>query len=169
MLGKDEFRQLLRIGALEREEAGRRPDLRGEPIENALGRFGTLRPIENTAGVLHAALSGKSVLRRQRIEFVEDSLAGVGGNGAERRQFLDDGFDFFLVKVLAHFARGIFAERQQKNGGLAGARHRDLNCHISALVLGEPRAEQVGRVFGFALRERRDALGQDRHPLRTGH
>ena len=169
MLGKDEFRQLLRIGALEREEPRRRPNLRRQPIQNALGRFGALRPIEDAAGVLDAALSGKSVLRRQRIEFVEDSLAGVGGDGAERRQFLDDGLDFFFAKVLAHFARGIFAKRQQKNGGLAGARHRDLNGHISALVFGEPRAKQVGRVFGFALRERRDAFGQHRHALRTGN
>ena len=122
VLAENELRQLLRIGLLERREAGRGLERAQHAVHDPARAVGAKRAIEHAPRVVDVSARDVVGGDRDLMELVENFLAELRRHRTERRHLLGQPLDLVLGEVLEHFRRELLADEQHHDRGFPDSR-----------------------------------------------
>ena len=120
MLFLNEGEQVLALRLLQKRER-RALNLGLNLLDDLLGGLGIKRILQQTAGVIEAALAHISLRHRQRIELADHLLTEFLGHIAQRRKGARDFLDHFGRHLLEQLSCAIGVEQQQQDRALQRA------------------------------------------------
>ncbi len=120
MLVVNEFRQLLRVGLLQRVEAGQlRSQRLHQPVYQSFGMLRAKGRHQHFLGVIDAALEHVLAGHGHLVELFENGLGLVVADGSDPRDFLADGLHLFFVHLPQNLAADLIPQNDHQNGRLA--------------------------------------------------
>ena len=118
----NEFGELLRIGFLERVEAGRfRAQRLHQPVHHFPRAFRSESGDQHLFGEVHTALQHEIARHRHLVELFQYQFGLIVGDAGDARHFVPDGLHFVLVQLTKNFGAGLIAENHHQDRGFANA------------------------------------------------